>query len=222
MPTAHYTGPRGPWCVQSHGTVTLPAKYTHSPSGPLRAGSGPFKSGRGCPPAPRWPRSARPALTSAWRCRPPARMPPSTHRQRPLGWPPASATECVHDGQVRPAAALLRRRRWISDHCRTILVCRILELVPVPGVDLPGNWNRPRTTTAAGAASGSRTTVHSIQPELRRSHSAAVVGSRDFAATVVRACASGPRPTRLQTTRRAGFPTLTHGTTTAETCRACS
>ena len=38
VPTAHYAGPRGPWCVQSHGTVTLPAKCTHSLSGPLRAG----------------------------------------------------------------------------------------------------------------------------------------------------------------------------------------
>ena len=36
--TADYTGPRGPWCVLSHGTVTLQAKCTHSLSGPLRTG----------------------------------------------------------------------------------------------------------------------------------------------------------------------------------------
>ena len=49
-----------------------------------------------------------------------------------------------------------------------------------------------------------------------------MVGFRNFAATVVGACVSGPRPTLLQTKRRAGFPALTHGTTTSETCRACS
>ena len=112
----------------------MPAKYTHSLSGPLRAGPSMARAptagaarrdGRALPsPARRLPRPVR------------AGHGPGCRRVPTGSRPPASAGECDHDGRVRPAATLLRRRRWTSDHCRAI----------------------------AGAASGPRTTEH--PPEL--------------------------------------------------------
>ena len=55
---------------------------------------------------------------------------------------------CDLDGQAHPAATLLRRWRWISDHRHT--TARTPKLAPVP-VDLTCSWNTPRTTTAGAA-----------------------------------------------------------------------
>jgi hypothetical protein len=92
---------------------------------------------------------------------------------------------CDLAGQVQPAATLLRRLRRISDHCNTIIL-------NASAGDLTGNWDSAARTIAAVAAGGSRTDP----PELRSPSCvglAAMVGFRDFAATV-RGCVSEPRP----------------------------
>jgi hypothetical protein len=107
----------------------------------------------------------------------------------------ARVPSCDHDGQVtwaQPAAALPRRWRWISDHCRTMI------LLP-----RPYSWLQCRLTCPA-------TGIARVQPQpalpvglctdppgLRNPSGvgpSALVGFRDFAATV-RGFVSEPLPT---------------------------
>jgi hypothetical protein len=85
----------------------------------------------------------------------------------------ARVPSCDHDGQVtwaQPAAALPRRWRWISDHCRTMsllpgssswLQCRLT--CPATGIGRV----QPQPALPVGLCTDP---PESAQPELRRSH----------------------------------------------------